>query len=62
MSNKVDWKNLGIAVMSGAVIGVLIGITAKFLGFPSQYVGAVTGGVTGGLVVLIYSYLIKNKS
>ena len=63
MASRVDLGSLAIAVLGAVVIGVALGmgtgLAARSLGWPTSFVGPLTGGVVGGLVVILYQLNAK---
>ncbi len=55
----VNWKALVVAILGAVVVGVLAGLGAGFgaraLGWPTGFVGPLTGGVVSTLVLAFYA-------
>lgn len=58
MSSKTHWGDLAVAVLGGTLLGGGIGLGAGFLarsqGWPTHFVGALTGSMVGVLVTTFY--------
>lgn len=56
---KVNWKNLGVAILGAVVIGMTVGLGAGFgaraLGWPTGFVKPLTTGLVGVLVWVFYT-------
>jgi hypothetical protein len=53
---------VGIAVAVGVGLGLAVGFAARQLGWPTDFVGPMTGAVVGGLVVAVYQLRTKGSN
>ena len=59
MAAKVNWKALVVAILGAVVVGVSVGLgtgfAARALGWPTGFVGTLTGGLVSALVLRFYT-------
>ena len=63
MAAKVSWKDLILVVVGAVVVGMSVGLGVGFLarsqGWPTDFVGPLTGGLVGALVLVFYTRRAK---
>ena len=59
MATKVNWAALGVAIIGGVLVGVAVGLgtgfAARAWGWPTGFVGPLTGGLVSALVLAFYT-------
>ncbi|HVS64021.1 MAG TPA: hypothetical protein VMT85_11035 [Thermoanaerobaculia bacterium] len=64
--SKVAWRDLVLVVLGAVVLGVALGfgaaLAARAFGWPTGFVGPLTGGVVGALVSIFYRGLAQRRA
>jgi hypothetical protein len=64
--SKIDVRDLFLVIGSAVLVGVALGFGAGFaaraFGWPTGFVGPLTGGVVGALVSIFYRALLQRRA
>ena len=64
--SKVAWKDLVLVVLGAVALGVALGfgagLAARAFGWPTGFVGPLSGGVVGALLSIFYRGLAQRRA